>query len=410
MFTILAAALTLAPPALNVHVEGEGYLRFAREGRVVFAKKASLHVVAGHLEGAAGAAILPEIDVPQTGQSLDVDLEGLVYAMIEGKKFPIGQLVLAIFPKTAALTPNGDYLLASDRPTLGSAGEGTNGVIRLDKPVSVDASNKSDKTYKTYPEGLTAHGPQPTTLGPRPKALTPRAATPATSEAAEITLHPDSTVASETFTLGEVADINANPELKARLSAVNLGHAPAIGVTRGLDTAFVMAKIRTAGFKPDHLTITSPEGAHLERASQTITSAQLLEIAKTAVKDQLGFDVPLHLTSNISDTIVPIGQLTLQPGTALKSGSSISLMVDIRIDDKHVTTRNLSMAPNAGTGEGVKAGQIVKIVVRLNGAALECGGRARTAGWVGEIVTVVTDTGTVKSGVVTSGTTVEVKL
>jgi len=401
MITSYFVTLALAATPLKVRVEGEGYLRFALDGRVVYAKQATLIVSEGHLRFGS-ADVLPAISVPSC-EGVNVDLEGHVVATISGSQVQVGQLVLATFPTGTTLLPTGDYLTASNRPTLGSPGEGLNGVIRIASAQVDAASNKSNKSYPTY----TSAKPNTQHRTPNSNAQRPK---PNASARTEIILNLDSTVSGESFSLGEIAEIDGDETAKAQLAKVDLGRAPAIGVTRGIDRIFVEAKLRTAGFLSDKYTITVPQGAHLERASQTITGAQMLETAKEAVKAQLGLDMPLHLTSNVADVVAPVGELVIDPKTVMKSGNSISLMIDIRVDDKHVTTRNLTLAPNQGTGEGIKPGQMVKLIVRMNGASVEIGGRARTGGWVGETVTVVTDTGAVKSGVVTSATTVEVKL
>src|SRR5207237_65411 len=129
----------------------------------------------------------------------------------------------------------------------------------------------------------------------------------------------------------------------------------------------------------------------------------------TAVKDQLGLNLPLRLSNDQTEILAPIGRLDLQPNTAIKTASGITLMIDVRVDDKHWTSRTLQLAP-IHIGGGVKIGQIVKITVRLNGASLQCTGRAKSAGWIGETISVLTDTGAIQTGIVTGPDTVEVKL
>jgi hypothetical protein len=401
MFLTLLAAVTLAPVTLSVHVEGEGYMRFAHEGRVVYATQATLHVEGEHLLAGKDVEFLPNVAVPNGTEAVEIDLEGSVLAVVAGKKYPVAHLVLALFPKGSTLTPQGGFLLASDRPSLGNPGDGTNGVIRVDSPAS--GVKTQPQAVKQVPTTATSTA----TKSPQVHANTNRKY--ADGEA-EIQIHQTSTVAGESFTLAEIADIGANPELAAKLGPIDMGRSPAVGVQRGIDRNFIMSKIRNTGLKPEGLSISCPSSAQILRACQKVDKAQLLEAATAAVKEQLGIDMPMRVTNDVPDATVPPGQLELRAANAIKGTNGITLMIDIRVDDKHFTSRNLLLSPMAGTGIGVRMGQAVKIIVRVKGASVEIGGKARGAAWVGQTVTVVTDTGAVKTGVVTGPDTVEVKL
>lgn len=408
MFLTLLAAVTLAPVTLSVHVEGEGYMRFAHEGRVVYATQATLHVEGEHLLAGKDVEFLPNVAVPSGTEAVEIDLEGSVLAVMGGKKYPVAHLVLALFPKGSNLTPQGGFLLAADRPSLGNPGDGTNGVIRVDgaaKPIRQAVTQTQPQPIKQVPAAATTT--TTTTKGPQVHANTTRKY--ADGEA-EIQIHQTSTVAGESFTLAEIADIGASPELAAKLGPIDMGRSPAVGVQRGIDRNFIMSKIRNTGMKPEGLSISCPSNAQILRACQKVDKAQLLEAATVAVKEQLGIDMPMRVTNDVPDATVPPGQLELRAANAIKGTNGITLMIDIRVDDKHFTSRNLLLSPMAGTGVGVRMGQAVKIIVRVKGASVEIGGKTRGAAWVGQTVTVVTDTGAVKTGVVTGPDTVEVKL
>ena len=53
MFSTIVALMALAP-SVHLHVDGEGYLRFVREGRTVYAKEAMLTVTDGKLASVDG--------------------------------------------------------------------------------------------------------------------------------------------------------------------------------------------------------------------------------------------------------------------------------------------------------------------------------------------------------------------
>lgn len=400
--TSFLLALALASPTLSIHVEGDGYLRLAREGRVVYATAAKISVSDGHL-AAGDAAFLPAINVPSSATALDIDLQGEVFAVTGSNRALIGQLVLATFAKSSIVTQDGPFFMASDRPTLGNPGDGFNGVIRVDGAAK---ATSSDQTGKQEKPTSTAAAQHPNAQRPTPNASVSHLP----SGSAEIAIHSESQIQGENITLGDIADIDAAAGFKAQLAATDMGRAPIVGVTRGLDTSFILAKLRTAGIKVDHITVTTPQGAHVVQASQKITSGDLLQAANQAVKDQLGIDMPLRALSDVQDTVAPLGKLELRPSNVIKGANGISLTIDIRVDDKHWTTRSLMLAPSQTGGVGVKAGQIVKVIVKLNGASLECTGRVQTSAWVGEQVSVRTDTGALQMGTVTAPNTVEVKL
>ena len=59
----LSLAITASTPVLDVKVDGDGYFRLARNGEVVYAKKASLTVMGGKLATKEGNYILPVVVV-----------------------------------------------------------------------------------------------------------------------------------------------------------------------------------------------------------------------------------------------------------------------------------------------------------------------------------------------------------
>ncbi len=120
---VLSAFTTLAP--VRVHVDGDGYMRFIRDGRVVYAKQATLTNVGGHL-GADGAKLLPAISFPNSVSSISIDLMG----NIDAGSSHLGRLVLGIFPAGTSSSGIGSFLSFSDRATLTNPGEDTAGVIR----------------------------------------------------------------------------------------------------------------------------------------------------------------------------------------------------------------------------------------------------------------------------------------
>lgn len=118
---VLASAEPATP--LQIRVDGEGYLRFARDGRAVYAPEASLVIRNGQLVHEQGFGFLPPIAVPDRA-SVTIELDGTVRA--NGQS--VGRLVLAL---SDGMTKRDDFWATPDRPRLMNPGEETAGVIRM---------------------------------------------------------------------------------------------------------------------------------------------------------------------------------------------------------------------------------------------------------------------------------------
>src|SRR5579871_6059768 len=128
MMTSLCLGLALATtPGLTVRVDGEGYLRFVREGRIVYATSASL-TCQNSVLGSKGLPLVPAIRIPANAIRLDVDLSGNVVASTNLGKTACGQIVLARF--STPLASESGFLISTTRASLGNPGDGMFGVIR----------------------------------------------------------------------------------------------------------------------------------------------------------------------------------------------------------------------------------------------------------------------------------------
>jgi hypothetical protein len=304
----------------------------------------------------------------------------------------LGRVVLALFPKGSALGLDGSYLVATDRPALGNPGEGTNGVIRSDAP-----SGKPGLPVAS--SGTTKPG---TSAKPPASQIAPKTG-------AEIVVAPASEVSGDQILLGEIAEIRAEPKLKKQLEAVPVGETPALGVARGIFEGHIVVRLRMAGIKPDGISISVPAGATVTRRCQRIEHAKFIEVAKAAAKEKLGVEVPLTCKERVADFSAPQGDSELTAESTQKTTNGVTVVVAVRVDGKRINSRvvNLVVYPEA---QGVKAGDTVKIVIRSGGATFELKGKTRSSAWVGQTVTVVTDTGAAQTGTVISSGVVEVKL
>jgi flagella basal body P-ring formation protein FlgA len=80
----------------------------------------------------------------------------------------------------------------------------------------------------------------------------------------------ESCVQTELLTLGDIAEVEAEPAVADRLRAIALGYAPNLGVVRELTRERLLLLLRAAGFLPESLRLSAPPVALIRRAGQTI--------------------------------------------------------------------------------------------------------------------------------------------
>ncbi len=370
MLTTLLAFVTLAAPTVNVRVDGEGYLRFTQEGRVVYARLATLTEKGGKLAHAEGPLVTPQISV-SGGGPIRIDLDGTVR---QGTK-RLGRLVLAGFAKDAVLTPRGSFLASGVRPKLGNPGEDTFGVLRTGAP-----------------------------------SEPPKAAPPVQESAAPIGVKVASLteIETETLQLGQIAAIEGDGEAAQRLRELDLGEAPPIGLDKPIHRFLLLARLREAGFEPARIALEIPEGARVKRRGQVISGEHLVAFAAEAAGRELGIVGDLKADREQKDLEVAGGDLELVVERCYRSGTRIQVVVAIHVTGRRVASRTIGLI--ADRQAGVKAGESVRLFLISGGATLEVPGVARTAGWVGQTVRVESNTGSVHQGVVTAPGAVEVRL
>jgi flagella basal body P-ring formation protein FlgA len=160
------------------------------------------------------------------------------------------------------------------------------------------------------------------------------------TEQALVNVRADSSVRGPEIRLGEIAEIRANdPRLGERLGAVEVGRAPLPGLSRTLDQAYLKTRLRLAKVDLSQVALDLPPSISVSTASQTITGADLLAVAREAViaarQEDAGRLLVLPGAAPPMQFAVPAGRLKLQarprPGAELLG--SISLPVEVWIDD-----------------------------------------------------------------------------
>lgn len=380
MSTLFGCLLVASSVSVQVSVDGDGYLRFVREGRVVYAKEATLAVVAGQIASVDGHPVTPGIPASSSPVRLEVDLEGRVSGVFEGSKRPLGRLVLATFSGVQPTRDRDGYLVATVRPTLANPGEGKAGVVRM-------AGIGTTVPPKQTPAKSTPSG-------------TNRIAVRATSE-----------VAGRQFTLGEIADVQG-PDAET-LAQIVVGESPALGVERGIDKVRIQSRLKMAGVNPTGIEIAVPANAKITRRGGRVGHEQFLAKAIEAAKE-LAPASEFKSTTNHGDMVVPEGAVELIAERTSQNGAQVSVTVAVVVDGKRFNSRTLQLVSVAGAGQ-VKAGAAVRIRVISNGAVVEVTGRTKAAANVGGTVEVLTNASaqmpsTALTGVLLEPGIVEVKL
>ncbi|MCC7434018.1 MAG: flagella basal body P-ring formation protein FlgA [Methanoregulaceae archaeon] len=357
-FLSLLVTWVAAITPITVSVEGDGYLRLLREGRAVYAKSATLTVLAdGRLGTTAGDPVLPTLSVPAGTQSLEIDLEGNVIS-VGASRAPIGRLVLALFPAGASLQDRGGVLLAADRPKLGNPGEGSNGVTRTGK--------------------LSAQ--LPTTSG--------QSAIPIATGKARVTARAEAEVSGNTVRLGDLATIEAPEPLRATLAQLDLGDTPAFGVRRVYDRTRIAARLKSAGIPVDSVELIIPASVNVTRRAQTIPHSAFIAAAQKALTENPAAAAQYASDEVAPDFKAPVGdaRLVVENVSGLNT-SACSIKIAVFVDGKRINSRTVRLTATA-LPEMIKAGSPVKVRIIAGGALVEMSGIARTAGKVGDQISV----------------------
>ncbi|HWA82752.1 MAG TPA: flagella basal body P-ring formation protein FlgA, partial [Fimbriimonadaceae bacterium] len=211
-------------------------------------------------------------------------------------------------------------------------------------------------------------------------------------------------VESKEVTLGDIATITGDQA--DALSAIQYCAAPPVGIDVPITATRVKALVKRAGIEAE---VDVPVGAVLRQKFQPVTQDQFVAVAVKAAQESLGADIPLTCGQDAEDFRAPSGQLDLKSEGVNASGASLTVTVGVYVDGKRVNSRSIVLKADA-TAQ-VKAGAAVKIYMKSGGVTVEVPGVTRSAGMIGQTVTVmVTQTGSVLSGVVIGVDKVEVKV
>ncbi len=408
MVTSLVACLVLSSPVAEIKVQGEGFLRFAREGRIVYAKSSKLAVNSGKLTSATGEPMMPAIILPNDTAKIEVTLEGAVTAVLPNKqKVSGGQIVLAQFANENELQADGCFLVAQWRPKLVSPGDGTAGVIRA---AGIDAETPVNQV-PTNPIKSEPKKEVKTQIAPKQTGTTKP--TPAYTGTPIIVFHEENEIAEEKYTIGDIASIKADASTEKLISELILGNTPAIGITNKVTRSSVVAALSRVNIKKDEVSIEMPAFVTVRRPSQNLTSNDFNEAAIAYAKKQVPDTVTFEGHQNGPDYVAPLGKAELRGEAFSIRNGTAEVTVGIYVDGKRRNSRTVSLDARGADGDflqKIQAGTRVKIIVRSGTASITIFGKTKTAVFVGQSVEAVSDNRTTHIGILTDPSSVEVKI
>lgn len=371
MIAALVFAVAANPLTIHIRVDGSGFLRFARNAQIAYASEATLSAQNGILVAGDGSVMIPRIHVPANCFKLSVSLDGHFTAVTPSGSSEIGQIVLAMLPDSVARP---GIFSCSQHGALSNPGDGLAGVIRA--------------SSKTAAKG---------------------ASTPAGPQPLRIAVRQISEIDSDDMTLGDIATFSGDKDRRADAQMIELGRTPQLGTSIRFSEGYIATKLKLAGFKPDDYVLIVPEGATVTRPFQIVTAASMIDTAIQKIKERFDVSVNLIPDAAIPEMKVPKGDLLLSAELGAKTDRSIGVLIMADVDGKRAGSRSITLIPTDDQ-VGVRVGDQVTIRIIAAGATVEIGGRVKTAGWVGQTVSVQSDTGSLHTAKVISSNLVEVRL
>ncbi len=376
LLTSLAVLLLgYTAPTVSVHVEGEGYLRFVKDGRSVFAREATLTIQDGRLADSRGPLITPSLFVSSEPDAILIDPNGTITIAVKTRKMVIGRLMLVRLTESS----DGDqgFLVTNERGISGLPGQAGMGTI-----VTSGSAKPLTKTVEKPIRG--------------------------SSQGIQIEVRGKSEVIGEQFSLGEIAEITGSHTEIERLKKIVIGDTPSWGVPRGIDATRIRARLLSAHFSAAEVSVNVPSGAVVYRKGQLITAEQIMAEGKKAVAEKLG-NIELEGSTESRPITVPLGELQVYGEAVNSAGNRVGVTVVVKVDGKRITSRTL-MLTIARSNVGVKSGEMVKIAMVSGGVKVQLQGRAKSSGYVGQTIQVVTESGATLSCRITGANEVEVAL
>lgn len=388
VLSVAVAALCASPWAfaqeVKVRVEGEGWLRFSRNGRMLYAKEATLTVVGGHLAERGGATVWPRI---QVAGPFTVEADGQV---LSGGSVA-GALTLAVFQNP----PTGTGLVgASERPQVVAAGGESGRIVLAGGQAQVTVHREDD-------DPVAVETNRPEVAPPTEAALR--------EGAVQIVLNDLTEVSGETFTLGEIATVTAKAEVAEKLTAIELGQTPPIGIERIVERSRILARLKQAGLTTmDKVAVIGSVRAKVVRRAQRVLHEDFVAAAIQAAADK----APGTFESKTPgpDMVLPMGEVQLVAESTTVANGRANVTIAAYVDGRRVNSRTVRLEAAQSAASSLRPGAPVDVRVVSGGAAIQTKGKVtRVDAATGEVTVTVAETGAVLVGKLTKDGIVEVR-
>lgn len=421
MVAILISALAVADLATApIRVEGDGYLRFAREGETVYAKKATLTVKAGKLAAVGGPTVLPAMLVEGQPDTIQVDEKGHVIVYYGSHPQVLGRLALTKFPDDIRPVESRGFLMAYGSGVLGDPAEGGFGKIvpdeeKMEGTASVrlieektGSAGDSEPPKKEGTAEIKVYAPDEDAQGLESNSASLYKPDLAFLQAGgiRVVLPEKATVDGRSIFIGAVATVYANAELSPTVSAVDVGTAPVMGVPKIIDADRVKISLIRAGFDAKKIEVVGSSQCEVSLKGQTITHVDFLKVAIEAAKERFG-DFDAESNEPGVDLEAPEGTVQIIAENVIRSGNVITVRVVAYVDGKRINSRTLKIY-NASVPVHLRVGSAVKVLVKSNDVSVETTGKVKKIDGITGDITVELDSGITLVGQVNKQGFVEV--
>lgn len=348
---MIALLLVSLPTVPTLSVEGAGYLRFLREGRVVYARSAAIMVVQGRLAHRSGARLMPEIMVGE-GATWEITADGTI--RVGGRN--AGRIVLALFAGAEPTIGPDGLGTATDRAALAAPGTQDAGTLKWIRPAA------------PAPAPAASPAPSQQSLPTPSKVVASEIAAPSRTR---LEVRAEIEINAEQIKIGDLVT-NA----PAAWADLVVDPAPPLGMTRKIDRIRIESRLRRTGVDPR----TAIEWAgsteiSIRRASQTISAEQIEQFALQTLNDRFATTLRFNSLQNTPQPMtVPPGTVDMIPGEARASGNTMSLPIEIRVNGVRHNSRTL----NFRTESLIKlptVGSTVSVFSKIGGIRIENTGR-----------------------------------
>lgn len=199
-------------------------------------------------------------------------------------------------------------------------------------------------------------------------------------------------VGSERLRLGEIAHLECrDPELQTRLAQVELGAAPLPGAKRAFTRTQLLTRLRQHRFDLRQIAIEMPDTIQIERRAQSLEPSALEQFARQQIAQLTGEDIrEWKLENPPSTSFLPEGTAEYRVETPPRVANGVAQIGVAVVVEGRVRARALLRfrAPTQVRPLLVRSGETVRVRVRVEGVIVEVSGQARSAGAIGEVISV----------------------